>query len=242
MSTPLLLRLLGFFLFLGVMYEVYTLMLASPPENRILEIDQYHGRRDFPWYKRAHRPVSPSVFNPDFAFTTEHLTTGEREALQQRMVEAARNTAKEILGDEYYRDVIPGSRLSSPDQVRELRALVDCWTRGKWVPAPNSGPIRHFQDPLYGTCDNRFYKHHDANEQREAVQYVWQPACRWAADQVEPDYWCELLDGRNMLLVGDLVHYQVHELLLDVLRDGPAVCYGELNCKGKWLLIILTEE
>jgi len=51
---------------------------------------------------------------------------------------------------------------------------------------------------------------------------------------VDAQHWCQVLRGRHLLVVGDLVQYQLHELFLDTLRDGPAVCFGELNCKGMY--------
>ncbi|CEI87819.1 hypothetical protein RMCBS344292_02227 [Rhizopus microsporus] len=48
---------------------------------------------------------------------------------------------------------------------------------------------------------------------------------------VNRDRWCKVLNGRHILVVGDLVQYQLHEIFLNTFRDGPTVCFGELNCR-----------
>ncbi|KAI9248482.1 hypothetical protein BDA99DRAFT_446149 [Phascolomyces articulosus] len=216
---------------------------SPPPKNRTSFISD--SRRALPWYKIPHRSIPSSTM-------TSHLSTEERMELHQRMAQQARTKAIEAFGDRYA-GYIPGSIIQTQDQADAIRALVACWTRGKWVPVtvPKQEPIKHFQDPLYGSCDNKFYKTHPRPPEeitnntttpwssvnitpdmyRDAVKYVWQPACDLPVETVDPELWCRVLRGRNIALVGDLVHYQMHEILLDVLRDGPVVCYGEMSCK-----------
>jgi hypothetical protein len=84
----------------------------------------------------------------------------------------------------------------------------------------NAYQLTHIQDPIYA-CKRPF------------KPYRWQPddpSCP-PLQPVDTQHWCHILNGRNILLAGDLVHYQYHEVLLDVFRDQPTVCYGELNCK-----------
>ncbi|KAI9489653.1 hypothetical protein BDB00DRAFT_770315 [Zychaea mexicana] len=210
-------------------------MSASPPKNHTSFISDAR-RPALPWYKIPHRSVVVGQRT-----MTGHLSTQKRAELQERMVQLAKTKAQEAFGGDTYAGVIPGSIIRTEDQAQALRSLVDCWTQGKWVPFDETmenalltnPPIKHFQDPLYGTCDHKFYKTHekDGKTWRAAVKYRWQPACALPVETIDPAEWCRVLRGRNIALVGDLVHYQMHELLLDVLRDGPVVCYGELSCK-----------
>ncbi|KAI9492414.1 hypothetical protein BDB00DRAFT_828916 [Zychaea mexicana] len=106
-----------------------------------------------------------------------------------------------------------------------LRAMVDCWTTGHWVGGEGYLVPKHFQDPLYGKC------HSD-----DRLHYRWQTeGCTAIMETVHPGRWCTALNGRHVLLVGDLVQYQLHDVLLDAIRDGPTVCFGELNCKDHTL-------
>lgn len=189
---------------------------------------------DFPWYKAQGNPSLTHLQNRKY--TTAHLSTKQREELQQKMV----LKAKERVASEFSSTVgIPGS-IYHNDAINsaKFRERVDCWTtQGEWVQVPSRKNIMpHFQDPLYGSCDRKFYKSNSKEEQREAVKYVWKSKCdalEEVEEEMDRDQWCEVIQGRHLLLVGDLVQYQLHELFLDTLRDGPAVCFGELNCKGK---------
>ncbi|KAJ8661988.1 hypothetical protein O0I10_002319 [Lichtheimia ornata] len=239
------LRLLLLAVLLVIAYQIYSVMTGAPPPNRISIFEQSsfdnessattapsQQQHRLPWYKQSYKAISKAAFDPDHAFTTEHLTTEERRALQERMVGIAQSMAQEAFGNKYD-GRIPGTILDTQDQVDAMRSLVNCWTRGRWVKSSNRAPLlRHFQDPLYGSCDAKFYKTHGKNEQREAVKYTWEPSCPLPMTTVDPQQWCGgALKGRNLMLVGDLAQYQMHEILLDALRDGPVVCYGELNCK-----------
>ncbi|KAI9323614.1 hypothetical protein BX666DRAFT_1836650, partial [Dichotomocladium elegans] len=110
---------------------------------------------------------------------------------------------------------------------------VDCWTsRGRWASGQGGYHIRkHLQDPYYGKCKN------------SGSSYVWvtPPECP-LHEEIDRDLWCDAINGRNILLVGDLVHYQLHEMLLDAMRDGPTVCYGELNCKESRLRYLRNDR
>lgn len=241
------LRLLLLAVLLVIAYQIYSVMTGAPPPNRISIFEQSsfdnessattapsQQQHRLPWYKQSYKAISKAAFDPDHAFTTEHLTTEERRALQERMVGIAQSMAQEAFGNKYD-GRIPGTILDTQDQVDAMRSLVNCWTRGRWVKSSSNRTslLRHFQDPLYGSCDAKFYKTHGKNEQREAVKYTWEPSCPLPMTTVDPQQWCGgALKGRNLMLVGDLAQYQMHEILLDALRDGPVVCYGELNCKG----------
>ncbi|OBZ87598.1 hypothetical protein A0J61_04352 [Choanephora cucurbitarum] len=202
--------------------------------------DQDTTFHDFPWYQSQHtRPQ----FKPNASLLTTELSAREREIMQQKAILTAKRLAfKRFVPDDY--KGIRGSKLTTPEEVQAFRDTLDCWTQGQWVhlspkQLKKSFHLKHIQDPIYSTCDRRFYKTHSENDTREAVSYQWQPveynskhqACPSLNPKVEPKKWCKVLQGRNMLLVGDLVHYQFHEVLLDAFRDQPTVCFGELNCK-----------
>lgn len=194
--------------------------------------------RDFPWYKEIHPRVIMTA-----NISTAHLTTPERIQLLQSKVAQAKQQARHAftkLPSSSSSSPIPGSSLIQTMQAAQtLRATIDCWTQGQWVPSSTdrSQLIRHVQDPLYGTCDKRFYKTHAPSVPRPETQYRWQSSGSQCEGKVlpkpTPQQWCRVLNGRHILLVGDLVQYQLHELFLDSLREGPTVCFGELNCKGK---------
>ena len=221
LTTPLLRALTLCTAFL-IVVPFYWFMRATPLKNQTSFINDEH--LSLPWYKQPHKRIIQSTM-------TSHLSPAERNELYDRRRKEARDKASQVFGD-VFTGVIPGSIIETQDQAQALRSLVDCWTRGRWAKTNVVSPIRHFQDPIYNTCDNKFYKTHNKTEWRNAVRYQWQPSCPLPAIAVDPENWCRALDGRDVALVGDLVHYQMHELLLDALRDGPVVCYGELSCKG----------
>ncbi|KAI8371820.1 hypothetical protein BD560DRAFT_454303 [Blakeslea trispora] len=178
--------------------------------------DQDDTYLDFPWYQSQHtRPQFKPNASLDYA--TKAILTAKRLAY------------KRFAPEDY--QGIRGSKLTTAAEAQAFRDTLDCWTHGQWVQMSSkqlkkSFQLKHIQDPIYSTCDRRFYKTHHQEETREAV---------------EPKKWCKTLQGRNMLLVGDLVHYQFHEVLLDAFRDQPTVCFGELNCKDTRLRYVRND-
>ncbi|KAF1800999.1 hypothetical protein V8B55DRAFT_1530803 [Mucor lusitanicus] len=206
-----------------VLHLLQSFATSSPsptPSNVLHETEQQRPSVDFPWYDEQHPNMAPLQ---DPKYTTAHLTTQERDALQASMIEKARAAASEfqITG-------IPGSIMNTASKAKKFRSLVDCWTTGSWVEDTTHYTMPHFQDPIYGSCDRK-YKKSGGTGLRPAVRYTWKSQCDMI--NVDAQHWCQVLRGRHLLLVGDLVQYQLHELFLDTLRDGPAVCFGELNCK-----------
>ncbi|KAG1178655.1 hypothetical protein G6F70_002888 [Rhizopus microsporus] len=163
-------------------------------------------------------------------YATVNLTQHEREKLTQDMIAKASNLVSRAFPD--IQTTIMGASLNK-EQVQQFRSLVECWTSsGKWVKM--DGPVKvmpHFQDPLYAKCDRKY----KGEGQRDAVRYVWQSTCEPVKNNmdhsVNRDRWCKVLNGRHILVVGDLVQYQLHEIFLNTFRDGPTVCFGELNCR-----------
>lgn len=228
-------RIIMYFLCIVLVIHLFhtfssSISSTSSPSSASTTVTIEQEDKPLPWYKSPH-PKLTSLQNP--SFTTANLTTEVRLQLTADMVLKAKEAVKV---EDFATSIrgIPGSIFNGkPAEANQFRKLVDCWTTGEWAAVPHKQNLMsHFQDPLYGSCDRKFKKHAQDEEQREAVKYVWKSSCDMV-QQVDSANWCQVLHGRHLLLVGDLVQYQLHELFLDTLRDGPAVCYGELNCKGK---------
>lgn len=232
-SSSLLLRLSVVVVVSMVLLVLFTCTITNRSLLPISIANQANDHQDLPWYKHAHRAMVPPLLSANG-------TTGERQKLQEYWIDAARALSDRVFGDKF-KDKVPGTQV---DDVATLRATIDGWTRvakkgehggGRWIynDSDNTTTIRHIQDEYYSTCDQHFYATHSSNDMRDAVRYRWQPEQEHPliAEGLDRDRWCELLDGRNIMVVGDLVQYQIHELLLDILRDGPSVCYGEMGCK-----------
>ncbi|OAD75533.1 hypothetical protein PHYBLDRAFT_186429 [Phycomyces blakesleeanus NRRL 1555(-)] len=213
--------------------------LSSPNTTPGQKNEKGSGRLDFPWYTQSH----PALDIPHISdkFTTKDLSSTERQQLQDKAVADARASMVERVGEIVG---IPGSRMTTTEKADRLRALVECWTgQGEWVKdAENAFRLTHMQDPVYGKCDKKFYKTNPKSSHRPATEYSWKTSLTSSSssssslscplpEKVDVQKWCEVLNGRHLLLVGDLVQYQLHEILLDAMRDGPTVCFGELNCK-----------
>ena len=219
-------RLIVYIGIVGVLIFCSSLNKRSPPITPIddtMESIQdndpsalYDDTTPLPWYTHSHPALA--VNNN---FSTGHMSLNQRQELWKRSVERAQQVAELVLGPI---QGIPGSVHKTQMAADQVRAQIDCWTsQGQWKKEQGYHLAKHFQDPLYGKC------------KRQQDPYVWSTPSNTCplGDTVDPVTWCSLLDGRNMLIVGDLVQYQLHEVLLDAMRDGPTVCFGELNCKGK---------
>jgi hypothetical protein len=177
---------------------------------------------DLPWYPKK-----------------DKISTADRIELELKASIAAREMAHEAFRSLEIQG-IPGSAIKTAEQAQLVHSQVDCFTQGSWVYDPRPRDLlTHLQESLYSKCDKRYerdQKDTDTSEWkvRNELKYIWIPVDRSQCPltAVDKSNWCEILDGRHMLLVGDILQFQMHELLLDTFRDGPAVCYGELNCKG----------
>jgi hypothetical protein len=213
-----------------LIHFVRSFLNTNQVKNNNVLLQQSHS--DLPWYTSLHPSLTHLQNSKDH--TTLHLSTQERDQLQEHMVakaaSAARAALPQIKG-------IPGSQFDrKPEAADAFRRQVDCWTSGEWVATPQPNFVMpHFQDPLYGSCDRK-YKKQGGQGLREAVRYIWQSKCL-KDEPVNAANWCQVMRGRHMLIVGDLVQYQLHEVFLDTLRDGPAICFGELNCKGNFIYV-----
>ncbi|KAG0234418.1 hypothetical protein BGW42_006628 [Actinomortierella wolfii] len=52
----------------------------------------------------------------------------------------------------------------------------------------------------------------------------------WYASRIRPSDFCRLLGTRHMMLVGDMIHWQLHDAILYNMFDNPQACYGDLAC------------
>lgn len=180
--------------------------LYKQSRNRDQDIDTF---MDFPWYIKNHT-------RPEYKrnLTTTHLTSREHQQLEIEAVQRAKKLALK----RFNYTTIQGTALSS-QQSEKVRNTTDCWTQGTWIQDDQAFQLTHIQDPIY-TC------------KRTLRSYRWQSLDCPPLEPVDREQWCHILNGRNMLIVGDLPQYQYHEALLDTFRKQPTVCYGELNCKG----------
>lgn len=208
-------------------------------KQNILHYTEDNGKyNDFPWYQTEHtRPQ----FKPNSSLTTIQLSIKEREIMLQKAVLTAKKLALKRFSPEDYPG-IRGTKLMTKEDTLAFRMRVECMTKGQWVRSEETDvkkapfELKHIQDPIYSTCDKKFYKTHKSTEKRDSIKYRWKPTNSAQCplkNTIDTKNWCKVLKGRNILLVGDLTQYQYHELILDTFRDEPTVCFGELNCKGK---------
>lgn len=154
----------------------------------------------------------------------------------------------EILG-------IPGTGINTVKEAKELQDHLDCSTgKGEWIylgggkeglkESRGGDPILvHKQQGVYASCDKRFYKGRESNNEeseveseewnvRESLKWKWipSPLCP-ASKPLSRKRFCNLLAHKATLLVGDTPQYSLHDLLLDFTSIHPQTCYGDLYCK-----------
>ncbi|GAA5882759.1 hypothetical protein JCM3774_003258 [Rhodotorula dairenensis] len=117
----------------------------------------------------------------------------------------------------------------------------------------------HKQEGRYAACDKRFYKGRDGKagsldgdahadwDVRESLKWRWQVAKECAAlapaslaqsararaeRALLPSRYrfCELLEGKHVLLLGDTTQWSLHDLLIDWTTLKPQTCYGDRYC------------
>lgn len=194
----------------------------KPKAQPVTDITDEKPKVDLPWYPKANK-----------------LTTAERIELEQQAIIKARAIAQEAMSH-YNIHGIPGSAIKTAQQANEFYQKAQCFTQGSWVYAPHERPLlKHLQEALYSKCDKRYAKGELLSDKsdwkvRPDLKYIWSPLDKTQCPlrSIDKSKWCKMLRGRHILLVGDIVQFQMHELILDTFRDGPVVCYGELNCKG----------
>lgn len=243
------LRFIVYLFLLGLFYHCFVFLLSASSHNpqqpssssetiiannqeRRISPNHRHQQSStalLPWYQQPH----PNLVTSSSNYTTTHLSPLERLRLHENAVARAKQVAEDVIGRI---EGIPGTFKDTAEAANTFRSLVDCWTRGRWTRYATPFLVKnHFQDPLYGSCDRKA-----KGNPRDALRYAWQPTC--PLGPVDPTKWCEALDGRHMLMVGDLVQYAFHDVVLDVMRDGPTVCYGDMNCKDHTVCSIEGSE
>lgn len=240
-------RFVVYILFLFLAYQFVHTFLISPPKPPEPVAQAEETKPDLPAQpsKSTRTPLDSS--NIALYPPAAKLSTSERLRLEALAVNNARQKAEEALRS-FNLTGIPGSVLITPEQVHRFRARLECFTStpetgggASWV--YNNAPrrlTRHLQEPIYSRCDKKHATAHGTEDDGsgwnvpEAVKYVWTAPPECPLKPVDRADWCNMINGRHIILVGDTLTFQLHEMWVDVFRDGPVVCFGELNCKGTY--------
>ncbi|CAG8508701.1 11160_t:CDS:2 [Racocetra fulgida] len=180
-------------------------------------------------------------------FATKH------RILERKAVEITRKKIKKLKEYKKFSTYIPGSsRVKDIDSLIEFRNQLECITKGNWeLDLTPRSLIRHKQDPRYGKCNKlhrNIVKNHDISVEEEwklipdSAKYVWKTPKKCPIPKITVEQACNLLSGNKILIIGDKLQFQLHELLLDFFLDGPVECYGENACKDHLLCNIITDD
>lgn len=151
---------------------------------------------------------------------------------------------------------IPGTAITSNADRQSLQKWLDCTSsqgEWRWEPLANDSNRRpltvHKQGPLEAKCDRSYYQASDRDGDhlttdgwnvRPSLKFRWHPSNRCNSlrpRQLKEDVklsrrdLCRLLRHKNILVVGDIAQYAMHDLLLDWTSTKPVTCYGDLYCK-----------
>ncbi|CAG8454308.1 11139_t:CDS:1 [Funneliformis caledonium] len=162
---------------------------------------------------------------------------------QQELETALEETRIEItdkLNKFSFHSSIPGSNIKTSKDLLKFRSYMECvTTKGKWVydDTPRAFLI-HKQDPLYGKCDSDFTPLNKNssieeiwNNARNSIKYKWKTPNECPLPSFNRKDYCSLIAGKKILIVGDILSHQLHDLLIDYFHDGPVQCYGVRSCK-----------
>ncbi|KAG0298333.1 hypothetical protein BGZ98_000233 [Dissophora globulifera] len=154
---------------------------------------------------------------------------------------------------QFFETRIPGTRLDTVDKTRMFRLLMDqALNKGRWV----YEPLRDYPDFGGATGWNKKMKNErdrdvaiDRPPFPEAGKYHWEPIVDtsppsslsslaspqlsvkgWHADRIYREDFCKILGARHIVLVGDLIHWQLHDSIMYNMFDTPQVCYGDMAC------------
>ncbi|CAG8557936.1 4354_t:CDS:1 [Acaulospora morrowiae] len=212
---------------LSVVFVFVYFLLPPSPEER-LRIEQ------------ALREKKIKKFLHNERFAQHDMMVSDR---RQREEQEAINITKKIIKERlrfHFHDSIPGSSIRyDVMRLNRFRRQLECMTsRGSWVldHTPRS-IIQHKQDPLYGKCDRPFSISNNStmeekwNYARESIKYVWKTPAECPMPKFNVKQACSIFSGKWFLLVGDTLHFQLHELLLDYFSDESVQCYGEISCR-----------
>ncbi|KAF9130167.1 hypothetical protein BGX30_013620 [Mortierella sp. GBA39] len=136
---------------------------------------------------------------------------------------------------------IPGTRLDGVEKTRRFRELMSHGLdKGRWVYEPK----RDYPD--FGGATGWNKKKHGERDRDVAIdrppfpkagKYHWEPTTAmtggtggWHATRLQPEEFCRILGPRHIVLVGDLIHWQLHDSIMYNMFDNPQACYGDLAC------------
>jgi hypothetical protein len=143
---------------------------------------------------------------------------------------------------------IPGTRLDSTEKTRQFRELMSAaLDQGQWVyeperDYPDFGGATGWNKKKLGERDRDVAI--DRAPFPEAGKYHWEPTSGngkvgwggggggggWHATRMQPEEFCRILGPRHIVLVGDLIHWQLHDSIMYNMFDNPQACYGDLAC------------
>ncbi|KAG0345712.1 hypothetical protein BG004_003235 [Podila humilis] len=147
---------------------------------------------------------------------------------------------------------IPGTRLDTSEKTNEFRLRMDqAMNQGRWVYEPNRD-YPDFGGAIAWSKKKQNERDRDVTIDRapfpEAGKYRWEPipvgsnnennrsasisppSLDWYSTQLQPEDFCRLLGTRHILLVGDLIHWQLHDSIMYSMFDTPQICYGDMAC------------
>ncbi|KAF9295003.1 hypothetical protein BGZ88_002928 [Linnemannia elongata] len=161
-----------------------------------------------------------------------------------KAIEAAKAwvTKKMPPEDQVFESRIPGTRLDSVEKTRRFRELMSQGLdRGRWVyeperDYPDFGGATGWNKKKLGERDRDVAI--DRAPFPEAGKYHWEPTTTtttggrggWHATRIQPEEFCRILGPRHIVLVGDLIHWQLHDSIMYNMFDNPQACYGDLAC------------
>ncbi|KAK3826956.1 MAG: hypothetical protein JOS17DRAFT_750038 [Linnemannia elongata] len=162
-------------------------------------------------------------------------------------VEKAIQTAKAWVAkkmppeDQVFESRIPGTKLDSVEKTRRFRELMSQGLdKGRWVYEPERdypefGGATGWNKKKLGERDRDVAI--DRAPFPEAGKYHWEPTTTitggtggWHATRIQPEEFCRILGPRHIVLVGDLIHWQLHDSIMYNMFDNPQACYGDLAC------------
>ncbi|KAF9106151.1 hypothetical protein BGX27_009277, partial [Mortierella sp. AM989] len=163
--------------------------------------------------------------------------------------EARKGAIKRLPEDFQFLDTkIPGTGLDTPEKTRRFRQLMDeALNKGHWV-YESRRDYPDFGGAIGWNKKKKNERDRDVAINRptfpEAGKYHWEPiveaagssaragaaAMGWHAQRIQPQDFCRVLGPRHIVLVGDLIHWQLHDSIMYNMFDTPQACYGDLAC------------
>ncbi|KAG0264317.1 hypothetical protein BG011_007065 [Mortierella polycephala] len=154
---------------------------------------------------------------------------------------------------------IPGTLLDTPEKTRRFRQLMnEALDQGRWVydaqrDYPDFGGATGWNKKKQNERDRDVAI--DRPPFPEAGKYHWEPlpfntssisdtlntfntfttlgatgVNGWQTNRIQPEDFCRILGPRHIVLVGDMIHWQLHDSIMYNMFDNPQACYGDLAC------------